>query len=72
MRQEKAKEAEEAISETIETIPLNQETETIPLEEDLTEIQTEEYKGYGTPTLINEPKVIREVYSKKTLKKTFW
>ena len=70
MRQDKAKEAEEAISETIETIPLNQETETIPLEEDLTEIQTEEYKGYGTPTLINEPKVIREVYSKKTLKKT--
>ena len=70
MRQEKAKEAEDVISDSTETIPLIQETEAIPLEEDLTEIQTEEFKGYGTPTLINEPKVIREVYSKKTLKKT--
>lgn len=30
----------------------------------------EEFQGYGTPTEINEPKVIREVYNKKNLKET--
>ena len=70
MRGKKIAKPIEEISESTETIPLEQEIEAIPLEEDLTEIQTEEFKGYGTPTIINEPKVIREVYTKKSLKET--
>lgn len=70
MRQEKPVEKEITITETTEVIPLNQESETIPLEEDLTQIQTKEFKGYGTPTIINEPKVIRQAYTKKSLKET--
>lgn len=70
MKQNSDKENNNYSSETIETIPLEQEPEIVPLEEDITEIEAEEFQGYGTPTIINEPKIIREVYSKRTLKKT--
>ena len=53
-----------AQEDKVETIPRGEEA-------DLNTIETvEEFQGYGTPTEINEPKVIREVYNKKNLKET--
>ena len=49
---------------------LEESTETIPLNDEAIEIEAEEFQGYGTPTPIEDPKVIREVYSKQSLKQT--
>lgn len=61
LKEQSSEETIDAREESIETIPLNEKTYNI---------EAEEFQGYGTPTLIDEPKVIREVYSKRTLKET--
>lgn len=48
----------------VETLPLREETDTDTIE------SIEEFQGYGTPTEINEPRVIREIYNRKNLKET--
>lgn len=62
--QEAQKVIEPAQEQKVETIPFEDETSLEPVE------TVEEFQGYGTPTEINEPKVIREVYNTKNLKET--
>ena len=50
--------------DAVETIPLNDGSTLDTIE------TVEEFQGYGSPTEISEPKVIREVYNNKNFKET--